>query len=202
MGQSTALQGWPEGASPEAVGKRLASHFVTSPHQYATGTLHYSEVLTWYGSLQFVQLTHDTELRDQLVKKFDALMPDSAEAKRIPQRHHVDGSVFGVVSLEIGRETGDQRYLAFGKGFADRQWDSPRPDGLSGETRFWIDDMYMLTILQLEAYRATKDGSIWIGMLSRWQRISTASSNRTVSSFTRPMCRSTGAGVTGGLPLE
>ncbi len=32
-----------------------------------------------------------------------------------------------------------------------------RADGLSAETRFWIDDMYMLTILQLEAYRATGD---------------------------------------------
>lgn len=157
MGQGTALQGWPEGASPEAVGKRLATHFVTSPHQYATGTLHYSEVLTWYGSLEFAQLTHDTGLRDELIKKFDALMPDGAEAKRIPQRHHVDDSVFGVVPLEIGLETGDQRYLSFGKGFADRQWESPRADGLSAESRFWIDDMYMLTILQLEAYRATKD---------------------------------------------
>ncbi|MGA8107785.1 MAG: glycoside hydrolase family 88 protein, partial [Acidobacteriaceae bacterium] len=39
--------------------------------------------------------------------------------------------------------------------FADRQWDRPTADGLSQETRFWIDDMYMLTILQLEAYRAT-----------------------------------------------
>ena len=34
---------------------------------------------------------------------------------------------------------------------------NPQPDGLSHETRFWIDDMYMLTILQLEAYRATGD---------------------------------------------
>jgi hypothetical protein len=38
-----------------------------------------------------------------------------------------------------------------------RQWENPQPDGLSAETRYWIDDMYMLTILQLEAYRATGD---------------------------------------------
>ena len=47
--------------------------------------------------------------------------------------------------------------LRTGKAWADRQWENPRPDGLSAETRFWIDDMYMLTILQLEAYRATGD---------------------------------------------
>ena len=44
-----------------------------------------------------------------------------------------------------------------GKMLADRQWENPRPDGLSKETRFWIDDMYMITILQVQAYRATLD---------------------------------------------
>ena len=33
----------------------------------------------------------------------------------------------------------------------------PQPDGLTGETRFWIDDMYMITLLQVQAYRATGD---------------------------------------------
>jgi unsaturated rhamnogalacturonyl hydrolase len=35
---------------------------------------------------------------------------------------------------------------------ANRQWEDPLPDGLSSETRYWIDDMHMLTTLQLEAY--------------------------------------------------
>ena len=30
-----------------------------------------------------------------------------------------------------------------------------RPDGLSSQTRWWIDDMYMISELQLQAYRAT-----------------------------------------------
>ena len=59
--------------------------------------------------------------------------------------------------MEIGIETHDKKYTAMGLQFADRQWENPQPDGLSGETRYWIDDMYMLTILQLEAYRATGD---------------------------------------------
>jgi len=84
-------------------------------------------------------------------------MPGGAEAARIPVRHHVDDSIFGIIALEIGIDTKDPKYLAYGKSWADRQWESPQPDGLSGETRYWIDDMYMLTILQLEAYRATGD---------------------------------------------
>jgi rhamnogalacturonyl hydrolase YesR len=41
--------------------------------------------------------------------------------------------------------------------FADAQWDNPLPDGLTRQTRWWIDDMYMITALQLAAWRATGD---------------------------------------------
>src|SRR5271170_2842525 len=153
---NTYFSNWPSGVSPQEVGKRVAEHFVSSPHQY-TATIHYSEVATWYGALTFATLTHDDALRGELIHKFEPLMPGGGEAARIPVRHHVDDSIFGVVPLEIAIETKDPKYLATGKAWADRQWENPRPDGLSAETRFWIDDMYMLTLLQLEAYRATGD---------------------------------------------
>ena len=154
--QQDYFSNWPDGRSPQEVGKRLAEHFVTSPHQY-TATIHYSEAATWYGALTYAQLTHDDALRNALIKKYEPLMPGGAEAARIPKRHHVDDSIFGIISLEIAIQTKDPKQLEIGKAWADRQWENPQPDGLSGETRFWIDDMYMLTILQLEAYRATGD---------------------------------------------
>jgi len=97
---------WPAGTSPQEVGKALADHFVTSPHQY-TKTIHYSEVCTWYGALRFANLTHDDALRDQLIKRFEPLMPGGAEAERRPVRRHVDDSIFGVAPLEIARQTKD-----------------------------------------------------------------------------------------------
>ena len=154
--ETTYFTNWPAGLSPQEVGKRVAEHFVTSPHQYGA-TIHYSEVATWYGGLTFASLTHDDALRTGLIHRFEPLMPGGAEAARIPVRHHVDDSIFGVVPLQIAIDTKDPKYLAVGKAWADRQWENPRPDGLSAETRFWVDDMYMLTILQLEAYRATGD---------------------------------------------
>ena len=156
VGQANYFTDWPAGTAPQEVGKRLAYHFVTSPHQY-TETIHYSEAVSWYGALTFSQVTHDDVLRAKLIQRFEPLMPGGAEANRIPTRRHVDDSIFGVVPLEIAIETKDARYLANGKAWADRQWENPQPDGLSAETRYWIDDMYMLTTLQLEAYRATGD---------------------------------------------
>jgi unsaturated rhamnogalacturonyl hydrolase len=147
---------WPPGMSPLEVGRALAEHFVTSPHQYSD-TLHYSEAVTWYGALTFAQLTHDDKLQGELIARFEPLMPGGADAGRRPVRRHVDDSIFGIVPLEIGLETKDAKYIAEGRAWADRQWENPLPDGLSAETRYWVDDMYMLTMLQLEAYRATGD---------------------------------------------
>ena len=73
------------------------------------------------------------------------------------EKHHVDYSVSGAVPLEIYIASKHQQSLSLGLEFADAQWKSPNPDGLSGETRFWIDDMFMITILQVQAYRATGD---------------------------------------------
>jgi rhamnogalacturonyl hydrolase YesR len=147
---------WPEGMSPQVVGKALAEHFVPSPHQY-TDTMHYSEMVTWYGALRFAQVTHDDALRAELIHRFEPLMPGGAEAQRRPLRHHVDDSIFGAVPLEIAIQTKDPKYLAEGLYWANRQWENPQPDGFSAETRYWVDDMYMLIMLQLEAYRATGD---------------------------------------------
>jgi len=154
--QTDYFSNWPAGSTPQDVGKRVAEHFVTSPHQ-GSGTIFYGEVATWYGALTFAQLTHDDTLRGSLIHKFEPLMPGGAEAAKIPVRHHVDDSIFGVIPLEIGLQTKDPKYLAYGQSWAERQWENPQSDGLSAETRYWIDDMYMLTILELEAHRATGD---------------------------------------------
>jgi rhamnogalacturonyl hydrolase YesR len=153
---SDCFSNWPKGASPQEVGKKVAERFVASEHQ-SEQTIGYAEVATWYGALNFAQLTKDETLQTELTTRFDPLMPGGAEAAKRPQRHHVDDSIFGVIPLEIAIETKNPKYLAEGKWWADRQWENPRPDGLSAETRFWVDDMYMLTMLQLQAYRATGD---------------------------------------------
>ena len=143
---------WPTGMSPAEIGKRVAEHFVKSPHQ-DTRRIIYPEVCTWYGSLTFAHLTKDKDLTDSLIKRFDPLF--GKDAGMIDRSPHVDQSVFGALPLQIYMENKDPRYLQLGQGFADRQWENPRPDGLTRETRFWIDDMYMETIVQVQAFRAT-----------------------------------------------
>ncbi|MBV9623173.1 MAG: glycoside hydrolase family 88 protein [Acidobacteria bacterium] len=145
----------PLGSAPEEVGKRLAEHFVTSPHQDPK-KITYPEVCAWYGALTFARLSADKRLTASLIKRFEPLMSPPA-SELVSRQRHVDFSVFGVVPLEIYMQTKDPRYLELGRSFADAQWSDPLPDGLTSETRYWIDDMYMITILQVEAFRATAD---------------------------------------------
>jgi unsaturated rhamnogalacturonyl hydrolase len=154
--QQNYFTDWPAGTSPKEVGKRVAERFVQSPHQDPKRII-YPEVCVWYGALTFSQLSADQDLSSRLIKRFDLLMtPPEADLVQKQQRH-VDFSVFGSVPLEIYIETKEQRYLDLGKFFADRQWESPTPEGLTSETRFWIDDMYMITAVQVQAFRAVGD---------------------------------------------
>lgn len=170
---------WPKGKSPREVGKRVAERFVATPHtNFGRPTpprsITYPETCAWHGALTFAKLAQDKELTKKLVARFEPLFGEKASL--IPTAHHVDPSVFGAVPLELYIQTRDARYLTIGKRIADRQWEPPtaerlaslKPedrqrveqavkDGLSQQTRFWIDDMYMITALQAQAYRATGD---------------------------------------------
>jgi len=146
---------WPAGMSPAEVGKRVAAHFVTSPHQ-DTRRIIYPEVCAWYGTLTFAKLSGDKELLDSAIKRFDPLLTPEGD-KLIDRSPHVDFRIFGAVPMQIYMENKDPKYLTMGKWFADQQWVNPRPDGLSTESRFWIDDMYMLTLVEVQAFRATGD---------------------------------------------
>ena len=65
--QQDYFSNWPEGVSPQEVGKRVAEHFITSPHQ--GNHVFYGEVGTWYGALTFAHLSSDKELQDKLLKQ-------------------------------------------------------------------------------------------------------------------------------------
>src|SRR5262249_39178850 len=59
------------------------------------------------------------------------------------------------VPLEVFRQTKNEKCLELGKHFADAQWENPSADGITREARYWVDDMFMITALQVQAYRAT-----------------------------------------------
>ena len=160
LGQSKYFGKWPVGTSPQEVGKRIANNFVTRKFDFDTNPRRryviYPEVCAGYGALTVAKLTKDEDLQKRLIEKFAFfLTPDGA--KRVSPDAHVDFRVFGVVPLEIYMQTGDRNYLELGQKLADSQWANPTADGITAEARYWIDDMYMITAVEVQAYRATHD---------------------------------------------
>jgi len=159
FGQSEYFSNWPAGRSPKEIGKRLAENFVKRDFEFQSGKhqfVIYPEACAWYGSLNVAREIADRDLSTRLVQKFDRFLTPEG-AKNISPQAHVDYRVFAIVPLEIFKQTKDPRYLEIGQGLADKQWENTTPDGITAEARYWIDDMYMITAVQVQAYRATGD---------------------------------------------
>jgi unsaturated rhamnogalacturonyl hydrolase len=164
------LSYWIEGCSPIEVGKRVAELYAISLYyNHLRPTLPksivYPEVCTWYGALTFAKLSGDKHLIQRLIDRFESLLNENSSL--IPVPDHVDFTVFGVIPLELYILTQNFEYLEMGKKFADQQWElskgsniSPEAEffyekGYTPQTRMWIDDMYMISAVQVQAYRAT-----------------------------------------------
>ena len=163
--QQKALTGFPEGAVPREVGKRLAYHFIDGKHELYDRYVHYAEVCAWNGALDYAINTNDDKLIGQLKAKFEPLF--TYEKALLPPMNHVDYNMFGSLALKLYQITKEERYLKLGLAYADSQWELPKeakPEqktwaekGFSWQTRLWIDDMYMITVVQSEAYKVTGD---------------------------------------------
>lgn len=164
------LKTFPKGDSPQEIGKRIADHFVGTVNKFIGENqgphyIHYPVTCTWAGALEFAALTKDKPLQQQLAAAYQPL--EGKRKKMVPAPNHVDFSVFGIVPFALYRQTKDKKYLDFAVSYADKQWGEPfgknatanayyyKNNGLSWQTRMWIDDMYMITALQTQAYVTT-----------------------------------------------
>jgi len=158
------FENWPAGKSPEEIGTRLTERFLSIGHTHFRNDgrqqyIRYPEACAFYGALTYSKLAEKSELSQRLFERFEVFFGE--ETALIPKPVHVDLSMFGCVPLEIFMQNGDKRCLELGQMMADAQWAKPTQDGITDQARYWIDDMYMIPILQCQAYRATGD-SVYI----------------------------------------
>ena len=136
----------------------------------------YSVVSLWLNAISCARLVGDKAREAQLVKMFDDFLPGRPKNRCCSRPYHVDDTIFGALPLEIYLGNKDKRCLEMGLFYADTQWTPPCEGtlkerhmpkkevqdafwakGYTPQTRLWIDDMYMITVLQSQAYRATGD---------------------------------------------
>jgi len=140
--------------SAKEVGGLLANRFSKQTLSFTAKNMPgdgYKVVCEWYGALGIAKSTNNQTLLDALVAKFNPVKATFV-ADMTSGEAHVDRYIFGMVPLEIYLQTGDASYLPLGLEVADKQQ-------TTNQTRGAIDDMFMMTGLQLEAYRAKKKSS-------------------------------------------
>lgn len=179
------LRNLPGEANPASIARAAAEQLLSTsqecykPRGYEGGVykgrVHYSYVGTWVGALDAAQAMGDSQLAERLIKHFEPIVAGPMQHLQ-NKKNHVDYTVFGALPLAVYNINKDKRCLDLGLSYADIQWTPPSEDtlaahhaytreqqqafwdkGYTPQTRLWIDDMYMITILQLEAYRATGD---------------------------------------------
>ena len=159
----------PDAYEPEGMTRHT---YVYGGHKH----IHYSVVSLWVNALECARLAKQQDLEKRLVDAYRPLLKEKSYVWH--KVKHVDFEVTGAVPLEIAILTRDEAAARQGLFYADRQWEAPREDdnilkptagldpkarrgwyeqGYSSETRLWIDDMYMIGLLQLQAYRYTGD---------------------------------------------
>lgn len=159
------------GKSAEDIGRGICEAYLGSPIDYYSMLsrgkhVTYQEVCTWLGALRFAEAVDDKSMLDKLAARYDELV--SSRKEILPPMNHVDSNVFGSIPLELFiQHLRGKNVLEHGLVYADSQWNAPKDasekaldfakQGFSWETRLWVDDMFMITTLQCQAYRATGD---------------------------------------------
>jgi unsaturated rhamnogalacturonyl hydrolase len=162
---------WEKGFSPREVGDKLAARYAASPFtdfglKLPATHITYPEACAWFGALKFAGVTANKELSAKLEQRFQPLL--DSDRKLVPKPEHVDATVFGIIPLQLYQQTKKHFYLDYGLHFADAQWEMPdnaganeakyktlQEDGYSWQTRYWVDDMFMISAIQVQAFRAT-----------------------------------------------
>ena len=146
-----ALKDFPQGSTPQEVGRRLAYHFIDGKHATWSDTknLGYHEVCTWNGAIMWGRAMGDDVIIRKMKERFDDLLANHKE--NIPAKNHVDFNMFGSLPLSLYKSfPTEESYKEMGLSYADSQWELPANakesekrlarQGNTWQTRMWSAD--------------------------------------------------------------
>jgi rhamnogalacturonyl hydrolase YesR len=142
--------------TPAEAGRLVIKDLLSRPDfmMYKTDEVrgvHYAEACSGFGSARLAALLGDQETVKKLEQRYSWVIDENIENTA----NHVDVNVYGILPFELYMLGKDEKFLKQGLDLADGQWKDTIEGGLTSQTRFWIDDVWMIGALQIQAYRAT-----------------------------------------------
>ncbi|HRW95425.1 MAG TPA: glycoside hydrolase family 88 protein [Bacteroidales bacterium] len=113
--------------------------------------IHYAEACAGFGAVRLAGALKDSALLARLAQRYALERTDTVPNSA----NHVDVNVYGILPLELCRVGMAAAFREQGMRYADGQWENPLPDGLTRQVRYWIDDIWMIASLQIQAFRVT-----------------------------------------------
>lgn len=147
---------WSAQTSPELIGDLVIEDLLSRPDymMYVTDDftgIHYAEAAMGYGALRLADRLDAQELIKRLEQRYRTL-PGTDGLLAVG---HVDANVYGILPLQLYLTGKNDRKRDEGLRLADAQWEDPLPGGMTKQTRYWIDDVWMVGVLQVQAFRTT-----------------------------------------------
>lgn len=147
---------WDEKSNPTTIAQLVANELLSREGLmlYQTdflNTLHYAEACAAVGAIRLSEKLNDPNLLTNIAARYSGIL---THFDTLPA-NHVDANVVGIIPLLLFNHNHDERYMEMGISMADKQWENTSNDSITNHARYWIDDLYMIAILQLEVYRIT-----------------------------------------------
>jgi len=114
--------------------------------------IHYAEACAGFGAVRLAGALKDSALLIRLAQRYAIARTDSVPNSA----NHVDVNVYGILPLELYRVGMGEEFLEQGMKYANGQWEDQLPGGLTRQVRYWIDDIWMIAALQVQAYRVVE----------------------------------------------
>jgi unsaturated rhamnogalacturonyl hydrolase len=140
----------------EEIGRKVINDLLTRPDfmiyvtDFWTG-VHYAEACAGFGAARLAGLLKDSQIINRLSDRYSKVIADNL----VKDADHVDANVYGILPLELYLQTREEKYLHQGIVLADGQWNKTLPGKLTNQIRYWVDDIWMIASLQVQAYRVT-----------------------------------------------
>jgi unsaturated rhamnogalacturonyl hydrolase len=156
VGQGNNKPFWTEATSPETIGVKVINELLSRNElmyfrKAHNNMAHYAEACAGMGAVRLACLLENEPLKKRLDTRYRILL----EQADTFATNHVDANVLGILPLELYLCMGDEAYKKVGLWLADVQWENPLEDGMTNQTRYWIDDIFMIGCLQTQAYKVT-----------------------------------------------
>jgi len=122
--------------------RRLVSDYLTSTA--------YFDVVAAYGCLLFAEAVGDSGALRTVDSAYQRFVGSGYSP--VEEIGSGDRNAAGILPLQLHHLFGNEEYLAFGYVFAEDEFEGVPDDSVSRYSRFWVDDMYTIGVLQAKAY--------------------------------------------------